>query len=443
MTPTAAGRRLATRLGRVLWLGGWLWLAAALLVAGATSGWLDTPLGGSVPGHRVPLNVDALAGQPAGSPRPLLSFGLLCAVATILAVCAAVGRAPRVFAAHVGAAILLLVLTFPVVVLARSAALLEALTAQGRDREAIRRFAEFVGGYSAGLPPLELAGTATLADRVSTTLQVTGWGWWLTLAGAVVLIAVGLGGRLSAGRIAGGLGWAAALAVVVAVIAGPAVVAEYQWMAGDTAYATGRYGDALARYDRVVQWAPWLHDNPALRYRRGAAEFWLAGPTSAAARGFLADNLRRNGDVDSAVDLVGRATLEEPGLAWLRRNIAETYAEQGVREARRSEQFATPAARWLRAREIDPGLVRVHYYLAHAYYRAHGRDQEPAIGEASHLITLVRDPGIRSDLLALVGDCHFKAERDDEARTHYRRALATVPLFSRVNLQAQKGLLGL
>jgi tetratricopeptide (TPR) repeat protein len=428
---------IASRVWRAVRLGGWVWLGSALLLVGATSGWLDAPLGGSIPGHRVPLNADALQGQA------LVSFGLLFAVAAVVAVGAAIAGVPRALGTHLGAAVLVGALSFPIAVLMRNPLLLDTMTSQGRDREAIRRFAEFVGGYSAGLPPRELAGTATLADRVSTTVQVLGWGWWLALAGALVLILAGLGRPARRAWIAGVTGWGLALIAVVGVIAAPGAVAEYRWAQAEELYAAGHYPEALARFDDVLAWSPDLRDNGALQYRRGAAEFWLAGATSPGARGFLAENLRRSGDVESALDLVGRPTLQQPGWGWLRRNLAQTFAEIGVREARRQDQFATATARWLRAREIDEGLVPTHYYLAHAYHRLHGRHQERAIAEAGHLMTVVRDAAIRSDVLAFLGDCHFRAERDAEARALYRRSLAVVPLFSRVNLQAQKGLLGL
>ena len=434
---------IAGHLGRVVLAGGWVWLAAALLLLGATSNWLDAPLGG-IRGYRVPIDGDVLRDQAADGTRSMVSFGLLCFVVAIVAVCSVIGQAPRLVRTHLGCAALVGVISFPVALLTRNILLLETLNAQGRDREAIRRFAQFVSGYSWNLPPLELAGTDTFADRAYTTFQFLGWGWWVTLAAAVVLILSGLRRSGRRGWTLTVTAWSVALVALVCVIAGPAVVAEYHFIQAQARYASGQYSEALADYERVLEWSPGLRENAALQYRRGAAEFWIAGATSPAARGFLAENLRRSGDLEKAVDLAGRDTLEQPGWSWLRRNLAEAYAELGVQDARQdNDQFATATARWLRAREIDDRLVRLNYYLAHGFYLLHGRDQNLAIGEATQLLSLVRDLAIRSDALALIGDSYFKAERDVEARASYQKALDVVPLFSRVNLQAQRGLLGL
>jgi hypothetical protein len=421
---------------------GWTWLGVMLLFASATSGWLEAPLEGAIPGYRVALSAATLGTPGAGSAPPLFSFGVVCAVGALVAAWAQIWTAPWWLRAHLGAAVLAASVSFPLIVATRNTPLLEAVTTQGAEREAIRRFAELVGGYSSSLPALDLAGTATLLHRAHTTLQVLGWGWWFGLVGAALLIVTALGRAARAPGLLAVGGWIVAIVLLSSVIAGPAVVAEYHRLQGDALYAAGQYTEALARYDDVLRWAPPLRENAALQYRRGAAEFWLGGAHTAGGRVFLAENLRRRGELDRALDLVGPADLDRPGVRWLRRGLAEAYAELGVEEARLGT-FGTPAARWQRAREIDASLPRIHYYLAHAYYRLHGREQERAIVEAGHLATLVRDRGILSDVFALLGDCHFKAERDVDAREMYQKALRMVPLFSRVNLQAQKGLIGL
>jgi hypothetical protein len=443
----AAGRRLlvlfdsiGTRLAALVSMTGLGCLAVVLLLASAVTGWLDAPLDGAVAASRIPIGLDLGSAVPSG--RPPYSIGLLCVVVAVIAAVTLRRSVPGRVRAHLGAAIIVGTVAFPLIVVGRNPALLEALMRQGAEREAIRVFANIVHGYSSGLPQLDLAGTATLADRVQTTLQVLGWGWWFAIAGALVLIGTAGPAVRRAGAVLGTVAWTVMLLAVSGLIAGPAVIAEDYRIEGDRLYAAGEYADALARYDHALSWAPQLGDNAALQYHRGAAEYWLGGPNTAGARVFIAENLRRNGEIDRALDVVGRARLDEPQLRWLRRRLAGAYAEAGLREARLGA-FGTAAERWQRAREVDDTLARLHYYLAHAFYQLHGPDQGRAITEARHLTTLVRNRAILSDLFTVLGDCHFKAARDVEARQMYRTAMAMVPLFSHVNLRAQKGLMGL
>jgi hypothetical protein len=100
-------------------------------------------------------------------------------------------------------------------------------------------------------------------------------------------------------------------------------------------------------------------------------------------------------------------------------------------------------AKWEAARALDPDLIGVSYYLAHAYHQTDGKDQSRALAEGGRLLAVAQHKVLRCDVYELLGDCYFKAEKVAEARRMYRRSMDTVNLVKSLNLAAQEGLLGL
>ena len=440
-------------------------LAVVLLVGAALSGWIETPLQGVIRGYAYPLAGHVAVASALRNPPRLLSFAVPCLLAAaILLWRRARGRGFRL-EGHVGAAVLLVALAFAALVVCRSYAFVDALVAQNEDRAAMRAFAGAVGGFTTTLPARELAGTATLGDRALTVLRLVGYGWWFAVLAAGALLATGLPRARRPALLV--TGWAMVTVLVVAVLAAPAIVAELHRWSAEQHYARGRYAEALDRLQAAVAHQRELAQNPSFRYREGAILYWLGDRSSPDARLFIATNLWGQRELDRAEQQLTLALAAAPDSPLLRRKLAELHTVLGIGEftptadaalvfrarggraaarAQLGRDVAAPAgkyARWERARAIDPGLLRARYYLARAYYQVDGVDQSRAIDEAQELVALTGDRVVLSDLYAFLGDCYFKARRDDRAREMYFRAQALVPLVKNVNLAAQRGLLGL
>jgi tetratricopeptide (TPR) repeat protein len=405
------------------------------------SAWLETPVQGVLRGYAYRLSGHVMPGDALVNAPRLLSYALPCGLAVASTIVAKRWRRLGWLQLHAGAAMLVTTFAFAATLAFRSQALLESLVAQGQDRAAIQKFAQLVGSYSRTAPALDLAGTDTLADRVATAFQLIGYGWWFAGLGSAILLLTlpPIRRRLAVAALAA---WGAAALAVVSLIGAPAWSAESERLQGEALYAAGHYPEALDRFRESLRRAPAQRLNAAFQSRLGATLVWMGDRASPQARLFLAANLGAHGEPDkAAIQLV--LALDADPHSWLaRRRLAELQAELGVLEFKRG-QLGERSVRWERALALDPTLLRVRYYLAHAYHRQDDRDQARAIGQVTELIALVRYPVTLSDLYALLGDCYFKERRDVQARAMYRRALRVVPLIGHMNLHAQRGLLGL
>jgi tetratricopeptide (TPR) repeat protein len=419
-----------------------VWLGVLSLLLAVRSAWLETPLQGVIRGYAYPVTgaVSPAAGL-ANSPR-LLSYALvpLLAVAVTLAGRRWAGwrRGQR----HAGTLAVATAAWFATALACRHLALLDALVEQAQERAAMRAFAVTLDNYLGTAPELVLAGTATLLDRVVTAFQLIGYGWWFALLGGLVLIATGPVVRRRGAAAAAVAGWVAIIAIGMGAIAAPAARAEYARLRGEALYAAGHYGEALDRFQAAAARTRALRENPAFQTQLGATLFWLGDRESPPARLFVAQNLRTHGEHDRAELQLSLALAADPHHRLVRRRLAELYADRGVEEFARAELRERTAV-WERALAVDGSLLRVLYFLGHAYHRLDGADQMRAVGHIHELMGRVRHAVAVSDLYALLGDCYFKARQDVEARRMYRRALRTLPLVGHMNLRAQRGLLGL
>lgn len=416
-------------------------LAGVLLVMATMSGWVETPLQGVIRGYAYPIHAHlSPEGGLANRPAPLsyaLLIGLVLAV-TAGALCRAL---PGWLIRHAAACLVVGVLATPAILVGRGAGLLEALAEQDRDREAIRHFARLVGTYSAQMPTLRLPGTATLADSLFTVVRSLGYGWWLALVAAIILL---LGGWFQARpRRATGyvLGWTVLGLTMLGLMCAPAVLAERQRLRAATAYARGDYALALDLLPAAEAWQPALRDNPGIQRWRGAALYWLGRERAPAARFFVAENLAAAGEFERAEFELRLALAAVPDWQLARRRLARLHVAWGLELLARG--LSGSVGHWERAAEIDGTAVGVWYFLAFQHHRLDGKAQARALAYGVGLIARTRDKVLLSDAYALLGDCYFAEGRDEEARRMYRLSLAMITHVQRLNLHAQEGLLGL
>jgi tetratricopeptide (TPR) repeat protein len=393
---------------------GLVWIGVTFVLGSAFFGWIQTPLQNVNRAYALPLLSEPGPNDALTNPFHLLSYGVVCLLAVFLVIGGAVLRWPLGLRRHVGAALLLVVLAFPVALVCRHSIVLERLDEQSGERANILSFALAVGGYAAGLPPLVLSGTTTLLDRVYTAHQVVGYGCWIALWGSIL---------------------------VLAAVALPAAMAEYQRLRGEALYARARYAEAIDHFEAALRWSPALRENPTLQDRIGATLYWMGDRTSPQTRFFVSDNLQAQGQFPRAEMELTQAMAADPGWRLPRRKLAELNAAWGVRLFRGVESGAIP--RWERALKLDEDMRNVRYYLTHSYYLLDDRDQTRALSYGLQLVELAPERGLLADVYQRLGDIYFKERRDADARAMYRLSLVMIPLVKQLNLQAQRGLIGL
>jgi hypothetical protein len=371
----------------------------------------------------------------------VLSYGLVCLLAVALVILGAWRRWPIGIRRHVGAALLLVIFAYPVALVCRHTLVLERLDEQSGEHANIMAFALAVGGYAAGLPPVVLSGTTSLLDRVYTAHQVVGYGCWIGMWGSLLILAGGYVGASKGRPLRFALGWGGATLVILTIIAFPAAMAEHRRLHGEALYARAHYAEALEYYQAAQRWSPQLRENPTLQDRIGSTLYWLGDRTSPEMRFFVADNLQAQGQFPRAEMELQQAIADAPDWRLPRRKLAELDAAWGVRLFRGVESGAIP--RWERALKLDPDMRNVRYYLTHAYYELDDRDQTRALTVGLQLAELAPERGLLADVYQRLGDIYFKEHRDEEARAMYRLSLVMIPLVKQLNLQAQKGLIGL
>ncbi|MBI4635618.1 MAG: hypothetical protein HY727_04650 [Candidatus Rokubacteria bacterium] len=428
-------------LGLLLSPPGLVWTGGLLVLAGAAFSWLQTPLQGVIRGYAYPIGSTPALSDGLTNPVRPLSFALLCVLAVALAAVGRVWTRAEWLPRYAGGTLLIVVLALPMHLIANAHAFVQLLVDQGAEREAIRTFALLVGGYSATIPELSLQGTSSPLETGATVFQVIGYGWWFTCWGAALML---LGGVAGMGTRRGNLFVASWLGIALAVLSGVtgrATLAEYYRLRGEGAYAKGQYGEALASFRAALDWLPALRDNVFFQYRVGATLYWLGDNTSPAARMFLADNLSKQKEYDKAELQLKLALAAEPESKFTRTKLASLYADWGVSNFKKEHVGALP--RWEGARDLDPNLLRLPYFFGAAYFLLDDRDQSRTIAEYGRLLARIGERGVRADVHGLLGNAYFKAHRDAEAREAYRASMAEIPLVKQLNLQAQKGLIGL
>jgi hypothetical protein len=420
---------------------GLVWIGTALLLGSAYFGWIQTPLQNVNRAYALSLFGEPGPNDALTNPFHVLSYGVMCLLAVALVVAGAVLRWPHGLRRHVGAAILLVILAFPVALVARHSIVLERLDEQSGERANILAFALNVGGYASGLPPMVLSGTTTLLDRFYTAHQVVGYGAWIAMWGSILILAGGFVEKTRGRPLRFAVGWGIVTILVLGLISVPGVMAEYHRLRGEALYARAHYADAIGQFESAVRWSPQLRENPTLQDRIGATLYWLGDRTSPQTRFFIADNLQAQGQFARAEMELTLALAADPGWRLPRRKLAELNAAWGVRLFRGVESGAIP--RWERALTFDSDMKNVRYYLTHSLYMLDDRDQTRALTYALQLAQLAPERGLLADVYQRLGDIYFKEHRDEEARTMYRLSLVMIPLVKQLNLQAQKGLIGL
>jgi hypothetical protein len=419
---------------------GLVWIGLVLVTGGAVFGWVQTPLQGVIRGYAFGVLGRAAPTDALANHLNPLSYGVVCLLGVALVVVCTARRWHRGLRRHTGAALLLVVLVFWVSFMARQQLLVEALVIENSERNNIISFALNVDGYASLLPIVDLPGTGTLLERIQTVYALVGYGWWFAFWGSGLLLASGfVGARGRPGRFAAG--WSGIFLLMVILLAGPAVMAEYHRARGEALYGRAQYVEAVERLRKAVAWAPALRENLATQGRIGAALYWLGDRTTPQARLYIAGNLEGQGEFPRAEMELLLAVGGDPEWKLLRRRLVELHASWGVRLFRGVESGAIP--HWEQALRLDDRAKHLRYYLAHAYYGLDDRDQSRALARGLELVALTRDRGILADAYQRLGDMHFKAHQDDDARAMYRVSLAMIPLVKQLNLRAQKGLIGL
>ena len=254
---------------------------------------------------------------------------------------------------------------------------------------------------------------------------------------AVLLATRGALGR----RLRAVLFWGACGLVAMIVLAGPRLLAEWQWNRAVRAEARGD----LPTADRCAHKA--LEIYPALR---GTQRSWSLigkigfqrGSDSPAVRYFRASQWARNREPHRAVDeLAVLAARGEPDVK-ISRWLAETLSKLADEHVR-SDRYGAAEEAWQSAMLLEGSTPFYALSVAVLHSRAEQCDAHAVASLVDPLLPRIANPALRAALLSMVGDCYFDAGEFSEARSRYLASIDQFNLPKLINYRANRGLVGM
>jgi tetratricopeptide (TPR) repeat protein len=426
------------------------WSGALLVLMASGTGWLGIPLQGQAMGYSLPLwgSDAAITEQLPRSPAHVASYGVACALIGLLAAVAIARRWSARSLFHLGSAALLLGLTFYLVLVFTQPQVLEASTAQLRERGRIADFsADVLDGNAASYRADVPARPRGLAERISIALSLTdvasvGMGWRIAVLGGLLLQA---GAWRRPGRPSRmDLAFVAALVLgLTAVMSARGVQGEVLLIRADRQLAEGNFVLAAELYEQASTIDPALAWNARYCHRLGTALYQLGRFDRAEAHLYLGDNFAAHLDDGAALHHYRAALALRPDFGVAATKTADALVDVGLMLYGKGN-VQSAIARWEEAAVVSPSRIDAHFLLGRALFEVNLEDQRSAIAENELVIQRVGDKLVRADAYNNLGDCYSRQNDLSQARLMYRRSLGSFELVKRViNFNAMTGLQGL
>ena len=278
------------------------------------------------------------------------------------------------------------------------------------------------------------------ADAVSLPHAWTylSYGAWLA---ALAMVGVLYGGRRSlAGRFRALAIWSALAAAAAAACCPPRLRAEYWWyyaaqVASEADFAVSRHA-----LENAIRSFPPLDPLRRTWLLKGELDF-EEGISSPEQRLWTASQLAARNDVAAANAVMQRLAIECAASA-VAQQAADLLTLAGRKRLREGDWGAAAEA-FEKASTAAPWRLDTAFYLGMIDGRCDRHRPEQSETRLARLLVRCADRGLRADLLSVVGDVHFEAEKLVAARERYDQSFRLFNLPKTINYRAQKGLGGM
>jgi hypothetical protein len=279
--------------------------------------------------------------------------------------------------------------------------------------------------------------TETAMDRLATALYFMGWGWWICMAGSLLILVPCL--KISERR---NVRWMALTASMMLATQGMVLfqgfAAQYLQEQGGRDVARGRYVEAIQRYEAAQRLDRQLTRSKQSHLHLGDAYYQLGIPSHPNARFYLGDRYAQGMNFDAALAayLLAAQEASAPLQEIIHKRIAWTYVAMGLAWYLKGE--IGPAISWWEAAlAFDPAQLQAAYFLSRAYFDQ-GR-YEQSIGMGRFLLVHSQNRLLNANVQANVGDAYWKLNDYPRARAAYE---ASMSLDSFANFRIFKSLGG-
>jgi tetratricopeptide (TPR) repeat protein len=186
--------------------------------------------------------------------------------------------------------------------------------------------------------------------------------------------------------------------------------------------ASGRYVEALRRYEAAQRLAPQLAQSEWTHLRIGEAYYHLGMPSHQHGRFYLGDRYAQQGDVAAALSeyLMVAQEASAPLQTVVRKRIARTYIQMGSTLYRHGE--VGPAVGWWeKALAFDSTQIQAAYFLCRAYFDQGRYHQSIDMGHS--LLPHIQNQLLKANIHANLGDSYWKLNDFRRARQAYESSM--------------------
>jgi tetratricopeptide (TPR) repeat protein len=279
--------------------------------------------------------------------------------------------------------------------------------------------------------------TETVLERLITSIYFMSWGWWICIAGSLMLLIVYL--KTNGWK---AIKWIAITVVVIFAFQGiiffKGFASQYFQDKGDRLVAKGRYADAIQKYDMAKYLDPQIARNEQIYLKIGAAYFKLGKSSYSEAlfyHGYI-NSQEEKFDASISEYLIAAEKSSAQLKDIIHRQLAWSFAKQGITQYRKG-LVGSAIGSWERALSFDPNQFQAIYFLTRAYYE-NGRYKQ-SIDTARLLLSKSRNNLLNANLQSNIGDSYWKLGDFKAARSAYE---ASMVLDYYANLRIFKSLGG-
>lgn len=393
------------------------------------------------------MNITLGVAKRASQPHPFgfvfLSFGSLALALGVLGGLT-MFRFFNFLRIPVGTASLLLGITFVTKLACFHSNLLEPLIDVNTQHTKLIAFSTF------NLPPNNLGYEPTffpefktdyLLDRFDAAFYFLSWGWYLTMAGGVLLIGSGLTkeSRIE-DRSLSSLFYPLSSILFFLLLYSlglltPYALAEYRQLKGDNYLAQGNYEQAQMAYLSALRLNSQLFYHPLFRENLGEVYYKLNRKDKVESYIYKGKLLTLEGKVLDTLNTYQQAlklypfslsTDSEPaeGISAndpiIKRLLVSLYVQQGFDYFNADHNKYSAIQSWKNALELDPGQLHLYFYIGKAYFDTSNYEQ--CIAETQTFIIRSTNSLLKANAHSNMGDCYIKLERISEARMAYLRS---------------------
>lgn len=357
---------------------------------------------------------------------PRLSFGNLALVFGLLG-SLTIFRPFRFLRIPIGTASLLLGVTFVAKLTCFHSNLLEPLVDINDQHMKLLLFS------TVNLPPNNLAfepsfipgfKTDYLLDRLDSTFYFLSWGWYLTMAGGVLLVSTGLHlgiekhNYLPLSAILRRIGIVLFFLFLYSLgLFLPCMLAEYQQLKGDNYLAQGNYEQALAGYLLAQRLNNQLFYHQTFRENLGEVYYKLGRADTPEYYIYRGTLLSKEGKTLETLATYQQALKMSPDDPVIKKYLVSLYIQQGLDYFNAGSNEYSAIQSWKAALEIDPRQLQAHFYMGKAYFDMGNYEQ--SIVENQTFIAKSTNSILKANAYSNLGDCYVKMEKPKEARAAY------------------------